>query len=41
MITLRILLSPGRRVRVDAARRAFCVCSADGKRRTNLAEDGK
>ena len=26
---------------VDAERRAFCVCSADGKRRTNLAEDGK
>lgn len=26
---------------VDAERRAFCVVSADGKRRTNLAEDGK
>lgn len=26
---------------VDAERRAFCIVSADGKRRTNLAEDGK
>jgi hypothetical protein len=26
---------------VDAERRAFCVCSADGKRRTNLAEARK
>ena len=26
---------------VDADRRAFCIVSADGKRRTNLAEDGK
>lgn len=26
---------------VGAKRRAFCVVSADGKRRTNLAEDGK
>jgi hypothetical protein len=26
---------------VDAPRRAFCIVSADGKKRTNLAEDGK
>jgi len=26
---------------VDAERRAFCIVSADGKRRTNLAEAGK
>lgn len=26
---------------VDAERRAFCIVSADGKKRTNLAEDGK
>jgi hypothetical protein len=26
---------------VDAERRSFCIVSADGKKRTNLAEAGK